>query len=193
MGFRLKPLNADGSFDEALEISGSKGFWRIGRDVANAIRIDDESVSSFHAELRFNGETLTLKDVESRHGTSVNGSKIEEVELSDGDLIKVGEGEFLVESWIEEKPVDYKHEAETLQAEVSTLMVTLDSERRERESREDELQKKVEQLRSDLADRDSKLTLQSSEIAAKDSTISQQEASITEWSAACDQLQESYD
>ncbi len=197
MGFLLKPLNADGSFEEALEISGSKGFWRIGRDVANAIRIDDPTVSSFHAELKYDGETLVVSDVESRHGTFVNGDKIGRHDLSEGDFIKIGKGKFLVEAGPEEEPevdaFDYKQEAETLQAEVSTFMVTLDSERRERQSREDELQKKVEQLRLDLADRDSKLTLQLSDIASRETTISQHETSIAEWSTACDQLQSSYD
>jgi hypothetical protein len=64
---------------------------RIGRDLDCALRLDDDhGVSRHHAELyRQNGQ-LRIKDLNSTHGTFVNGRQVQDAELAPGDTLKLG-------------------------------------------------------------------------------------------------------
>jgi pSer/pThr/pTyr-binding forkhead associated (FHA) protein len=65
---------------------------KIGRKPENHIYLRDPKVSRFHAAVRINGSLLTLVDLESTNGTSVNEVRINtEKQLFPGDRIKVGE------------------------------------------------------------------------------------------------------
>ncbi|KPK40145.1 MAG: hypothetical protein AMJ69_03500 [Gammaproteobacteria bacterium SG8_47] len=73
----------------------------IGRHSACDIHIDDAVVSSRHAELRLTPnryldgfKDVVLRDLGSTNGTLVNGVRIDEVELKNGDVIRVGEHQF---------------------------------------------------------------------------------------------------
>ena len=64
----------------------------LGRDVNNAIVVDDEFVSAEHAVLTFRGRTWYVEDLESTNGTFVNGSPVESVaQLGYGDEIQLGQ------------------------------------------------------------------------------------------------------
>ena len=64
----------------------------LGRDVNNAIVVDDQFVSAEHAVLTFRGRTWYLEDLKSTNGTFVNGSPIEGVEpVGYGDEIQLGQ------------------------------------------------------------------------------------------------------
>src|SRR4028118_1725004 len=62
----------------------------IGRVDDNAIHIDDGSVSGRHAELVRSGEDYILRDLNSTNGTRVNGKRITEQALKDGDKLRLG-------------------------------------------------------------------------------------------------------
>ena len=63
---------------------------RIGRSPANDIVLDDASVSRRHALLaRRNGVTVVLDD-RSRNGVRVNGKRVSEAPLEDGDALVLG-------------------------------------------------------------------------------------------------------
>jgi hypothetical protein len=65
---------------------------KIGRKPENHIYLRDPKVSRFHAVVRIKGSLLTLVDLESTNGTSVNEVRIHtEKRLFPGDRIKVGE------------------------------------------------------------------------------------------------------
>jgi hypothetical protein len=65
---------------------------KIGRKPENHIYLRDPKVSRFHAAVRINGSRLTLVDLASTNGTSVNEARIQtEKRLFPGDRIKVGE------------------------------------------------------------------------------------------------------
>lgn len=67
-------------------------FQRIGRSTTNAIRVPDDTVSKEHAEILRRGGHFYLRDLGSRNGTRVNGSRAREpVELHPGDRIEIGE------------------------------------------------------------------------------------------------------
>ncbi|HEX7223254.1 MAG TPA: FHA domain-containing protein, partial [Candidatus Limnocylindrales bacterium] len=64
----------------------------LGRDVNNAIVIDDQFASSEHAVLTFRGRTWYVEDLESTNGTFVNGSPVDGVApLGYGDELQIGQ------------------------------------------------------------------------------------------------------
>jgi hypothetical protein len=67
----------------------------LGRDVNNAIVIDDPFASGEHAVLTFRGRAWYVEDLESTNGTYVNGVPVERVApLGFGDELQVGEVRF---------------------------------------------------------------------------------------------------
>jgi DNA-binding SARP family transcriptional activator len=62
----------------------------IGRLFDRDLVLDDVGVSRLHAEVRRLGRSFRLVDVGSANGTVVNGERVIEHVLSDGDLIRVG-------------------------------------------------------------------------------------------------------
>ncbi len=79
-----------------VELRGTRivlthGVWRIGRDAACELRLDDEAISRRHATLRVGDAGLTLLDHGSRNGVRVNGDRIHgEVAVKPGDAIAIG-------------------------------------------------------------------------------------------------------
>ncbi len=69
----------------------------IGRDTENDLVLDDRRVSRRHAEIRLRLGRYTLYDLQSTNGTFVNGRRVAEVVLSDGDRIGVGGTELVLE------------------------------------------------------------------------------------------------
>lgn len=70
----------------------------IGRDVNNAIVVDDQFASAEHAILTFRGRAWYIEDLESTNGTFVNGAPVTEVmPLGYGDVIQIGQVRFRLE------------------------------------------------------------------------------------------------
>jgi hypothetical protein len=64
----------------------------LGRDVNNAVVVDDQFVSAEHAILTFRGRTWYVEDLDSTNGTFVNGSRVEGVApLGYGDELQLGQ------------------------------------------------------------------------------------------------------
>lgn len=62
----------------------------IGRDDDNAVRFEDVSVSHHHSVIERVSTVFNLRDLASINGTFVNGRRISETVLRDGDLIRFG-------------------------------------------------------------------------------------------------------
>lgn len=67
----------------------------IGRDPQNDVVLDDRRVSRKHAEVRLRLGRYTLYDLQSTNGTYVNGRRVAEKVLDDGDKISIGGLELL--------------------------------------------------------------------------------------------------
>jgi hypothetical protein len=65
---------------------------RIGRGEGNLLRLEaDGKVSRQHAEVFEHAGALVLRDLNSLHGTRVNGAPVREQRLSPGDTISIGD------------------------------------------------------------------------------------------------------
>jgi Protein of unknown function (DUF3662)/FHA domain len=62
----------------------------IGRSSECDLQLDDANASRRHAEVRRIGDGYSLVDLESTNGTEVNGQRIQETALMNGDVISVG-------------------------------------------------------------------------------------------------------
>ncbi len=62
----------------------------IGREEDNAIQLNDERVSRFHAKIQENGSRIILTDLESTNGTRVNGHPVKVHVLQLGDQVSIG-------------------------------------------------------------------------------------------------------
>jgi hypothetical protein len=70
---------------------GSLHPLRIGRDPASGLRLNHETVSRVHAELRRQGGVWVLRDLGSTNGTTVNGRRVIGASVvKDGDQIGFG-------------------------------------------------------------------------------------------------------
>lgn len=69
----------------------AEGEHVIGRSAASDIQIDQDSVSRTHARLTCRGGTATVQDLDSSNGVFVNGHRVEQAELQDGDRLHLGE------------------------------------------------------------------------------------------------------
>ncbi|QQL44378.1 FHA domain-containing protein [Sulfuriroseicoccus oceanibius] len=78
---------ADGT-DERITLT--KEITTVGRDRQNDVVINDESVSTFHAEIRLEDGVHILRDAGSTNGIRVNGDRVSEAQLNDGDLLRFG-------------------------------------------------------------------------------------------------------
>ncbi|HEX9042386.1 MAG TPA: FHA domain-containing protein [Trebonia sp.] len=68
---------------------------RIGRDPSSDIVVADLGVSKKHAELRRSpAGRYSIVDLGSHRGTYVNGTRISQQELNEGDLIAIGRATF---------------------------------------------------------------------------------------------------
>lgn len=62
----------------------------IGREEDNAIQLNDERVSRFHAKVQEDGGRILLTDLQSTNGTRVNGHPIQMHVLRIGDQVSIG-------------------------------------------------------------------------------------------------------
>jgi diguanylate cyclase (GGDEF)-like protein len=65
---------------------------RVGRGDEADIRLDDDGISRLHCSLAASADSALLKDLDSSNGTFVNGVRVAEQKLRDGDRVQVGGG-----------------------------------------------------------------------------------------------------
>lgn len=109
--FQLVPENPD-----LPTLSLGEKPITIGRSPENVLHLEDNSLSRFHCVIEHapdrpangdfdidesgDGETVTfhLRDLGSRNGTKLNGSKVTDAAIRAGDIIKIGSFTFTVEA-----------------------------------------------------------------------------------------------
>jgi len=62
----------------------------VGRGITADVRLDDHTVSARHAIVVLRADRLRILDDRSTNGTFVNGRRVDESELDDGDVVTLG-------------------------------------------------------------------------------------------------------
>jgi pSer/pThr/pTyr-binding forkhead associated (FHA) protein len=73
----------------------SRPIMHIGRGFAVDMRLEDQTVSRRHAIIVENGTEIRILDDRSANGTFVNGHRVAEASLHDGDVIGIGRVEMV--------------------------------------------------------------------------------------------------
>ena len=74
--------------DEAFALTAD--VTHIGRGITADVRLDDHTVSARHALVVLRADRLRILDDRSTNGTFVNGRRVDEAELRDGDVVTLG-------------------------------------------------------------------------------------------------------
>jgi FHA domain len=75
---------------ETLLVRLEREITRIGRGLAADLRLDENSVSRRHAMLIHDDSGARILDDRSSNGTFVNGRRVEQATLSNGDQLMLG-------------------------------------------------------------------------------------------------------
>jgi len=67
-----------------------EGETTIGRAPDNSVVLDDPTISAYHAVIQKQNGTFTVRDLNSSNGMKVNGARVIEAKLTNGDRIKFG-------------------------------------------------------------------------------------------------------
>jgi len=86
----VNPARAD-----AWEIELKPGVNRLGRGDANDFKIVDASVSGSHCQIVVNDGLATIQDLGSTNGTFINGARIQNAKLENGQKIHLGGAEMI--------------------------------------------------------------------------------------------------
>ena len=93
-GPRLTGRFADGSLGEFP----LGALTSLGRHPSNTLRLVDREVSKEHAIIERVGKDFILKDLGSSNGTFVNGRRVRELKLRDGDEVALGSSRLIFHS-----------------------------------------------------------------------------------------------
>ena len=91
----LRICAADGS-ERTVEVDGSP--LTIGRSRDNGLVLGDARVSRRHGRLQARHGTLVYTDLGSTNGSRVNGIRVDEIVLGEGDRLQVGDTVLVVET-----------------------------------------------------------------------------------------------
>jgi len=89
--FKLTITRNDTKVDEIVVKDGAAS---VGRKPDNTIRVEDVTVSNYHAEFLDGPGATYIRDLNSTNGTYVNGERVVERALSRGDVIVIGKHRF---------------------------------------------------------------------------------------------------
>ena len=103
-GYGQNDYGPTGHTDVTLQLDDGSGRTYQLREGANVIgrgqdaqfRLPDTGVSRRHLEIRWDGQTALLSDLNSTNGTTVNNAPVQEWQLADGDVIRLGHSEIVV-------------------------------------------------------------------------------------------------
>lgn len=79
----------------AIELSA--GTLTIGRSGDNNVRLDDQTISKYHAKIVTYFNATHVEDLGSTNGTYVNGKKVRQHVLQSGDILLIGKHQIRID------------------------------------------------------------------------------------------------
>jgi two-component system, NtrC family, sensor kinase len=116
----LFPIEKTSGLEEEYIISRDKDIITIGRHPNNNIAVTQEAISRHHARIERRGSNFVILDLNSSNGTFVNGQKVSQQKLEEGDIVTMGDIEF---------GFSYHSRKEALDEEESETTVSLEDEK----------------------------------------------------------------
>ena len=99
--FHIRGVSSRHSHEMVLEESA---VVRVGRVEENHIAIRDQGVSRYHLQLQYRDHVLIVTDLNSKHGTFFQGSRLEgPTVLKPGEILNLGDTELFFEILGEER------------------------------------------------------------------------------------------
>jgi len=89
-------IKTNGVRDGVIELN--LGVNRFGRGPENDFPINHSTVSSSHCEIAVREAGVFLRDCSSTNGTFLDGEPVKEAQLAAGQMLRMGDVEFLVEN-----------------------------------------------------------------------------------------------
>jgi pSer/pThr/pTyr-binding forkhead associated (FHA) protein len=83
-------LQIVGGPDDGHAVEVDRWPLAIGRSPSAGLTIADRWASRLHCELRLDNGVVTLCDLDSRHGTLLNGQPVRQSKLQAGDRVSIG-------------------------------------------------------------------------------------------------------
>jgi hypothetical protein len=83
------------------EIALGRTLLCIGRDPSNDLVLPDAMVSRRHAVIEYRGSQYYLRDCNSSNGSVINGDRVSERGLRDGDMVAIGSARLLFREELE--------------------------------------------------------------------------------------------
>lgn len=90
-GPKMPFLFVESGKDKGKEYVLQEGETGVGRGIDNDVILTDVSVSRKHLRVLRDGPNLVLRDLGSGNGTTVNGTRVHQIVLNEGDRIELGE------------------------------------------------------------------------------------------------------
>ncbi len=81
-------VQTDGGGAARFDLGGA--LIAIGRATDNDVILDDPQVSRHHCQLKLQHGAYGFVDLQSRNGSTVNGQRVDEIALANGDRIRIG-------------------------------------------------------------------------------------------------------
>lgn len=91
----MAKLVVNPSSSQKREVSLPRTVLSIGRDPSNDLVLPDAMVSRRHAVVEWRGGQFFIRDCNSSNGSLVNGDRVSERGLRDGDLVAIGTARLL--------------------------------------------------------------------------------------------------
>ena len=89
-------IKSEGFDGRVIELN--LGVNRFGRGPKSDVLIEHPSISARHCEILLADDGVIARDCDSTNGTFLDGQRLTEAKLSPGQILQLGEVQFLVES-----------------------------------------------------------------------------------------------
>lgn len=110
------------TMDENARTLSLQDFLTLGRDPQCQIQLQGENIADRHARIEKKDSFYLIRDLRTPQGTYVNGARVMEALLQDGDIISLGEQELIFLSQAEQQAIfPIKSRNDTWQEELQTL------------------------------------------------------------------------
>jgi hypothetical protein len=95
-------IKVPGAPDREIELA--PGVHKVGRSINTDLQIDHPSVSGSHCEIIVNDGTVTVKDMGSTNGISLDGQRVPECQIVPGQTLRLGDTELFYAPALVPKP-----------------------------------------------------------------------------------------